>query len=279
MVSLINKRVGKTDLVALTSGRYVITGTFTLWQLPVSVCTCQAHCLFFSFFYKCTTDLDQAPPGHYMLGTGPIPWSSMYIDDTRHSTCTVITIDILTSGTENRGKGNSAKGKEEHKPVTTVALDRVCVRVWRRHVWPCMCACICQENVYVKERNAHILWCTKDDNNFNLFCNYFVSLSPHITLILATGTFLSAGRKSSQTTALYSSVCEYFVQIASPRVCVEFAAFQCRLATRLAPKWEQPYSRATVVGSLEITVCDHPCRWSETARKAPSLSVWLFSCQ
>ena len=33
----------------------------------------------------------------------------------------------------------------------------------------------------------------------NLFCNYFVSLSPHITLILATGTFLSAGRKSSQT--------------------------------------------------------------------------------
>ena len=94
----------------------------------------------------------------------------------------------------------------------------------------------------------------------NLFCNYFVSLSPHITLILATGTFLSAGRKSTQTTALYSSVCEYYVQIASPRVCVEFAAFQCRLATRLAPKWEQPYSRAIVVGSLEITVCDHPCR-------------------
>ena len=29
--------------------------------------------------------------------------------------------------TENRGKGNSAKGKEEQKPVTTVALDRVCV--------------------------------------------------------------------------------------------------------------------------------------------------------
>ena len=53
----------------------------------------------------------------------------------------------------------------------------------------------------------------------NLFCNYFVSLSPHITLILATSTFLSAGRKSSQTTALYSSVCEYYVQIASPRVC------------------------------------------------------------
>ena len=30
--------------------------------------------------------------------------------------------------TENRGKGNSAKGKEEQKPVTTVALDHVCVR-------------------------------------------------------------------------------------------------------------------------------------------------------
>ena len=58
----------------------------------------------------------------------------------------------------------------------------------------------------------------------NLFCNYFVYHFLHIfTLILATGTFLSAGRKSSQTTALYRSVCEYYVQIASPRVCVEFA--------------------------------------------------------
>ena len=36
---------------------------------------------------------------------------------------------LFTSGTENRGKGISAKGKEEQKPVTTVALDRVCVRV------------------------------------------------------------------------------------------------------------------------------------------------------
>ena len=54
--------------------------------------------------------------------------------------------------TENRGKGNSAKGKEEQKPVTTVALDRVCVRAWLRHVWRCKCACICQENVYVKEK-------------------------------------------------------------------------------------------------------------------------------
>ena len=52
--------------------------------------------------------------------------------------------------TENRGKGNSAK--EEQKPVTTVALDRVCVRAWLRHVWRCMRACICQENVYVKEK-------------------------------------------------------------------------------------------------------------------------------
>ena len=82
----------------------------------------------------------------------------------------------------------------------------------------------------------------------NLFCNYFVSLSPHITLIVETSTFLSAGRKSSQTTALYSSACEYCVQIASPRVCGgKFTAFQCvsRLASRLdlAPKWERPYSR------------------------------------
>ena len=94
-----------------------------------------------------------------------------------------------------------------------------------------------------------------------LSCNLFsVAITLYhflhiFTLILATSTFLSAGRKSSQITALYSSVCEYYVQIASPRVCVEFAAFQCRLASRLAPKWEQPYSRATVVGSLEVTVC------------------------
>ena len=51
-----------------------------------------------------------------------------------------------------QGNGNSAKGKEEQKPVTTVALDRVCVRAWLRHVWRCMCACIWQENVYVKEK-------------------------------------------------------------------------------------------------------------------------------
>ena len=210
MVSLINKRVGKTDSVALTSGRYVITGTVG------SVCTymCMSSSLsIFSFFYKCTTDLDQAPVT-ISWAQAPYPWA----------------------------------------PCTLTILGTV---------------------------HAHILWCTKDKNNFlvTFFCNYFVSFSPHITLILATGTFLSAGRKSSQrTTALYSSLCEYYVQIASPQVCVDFAAFQCRLATRLAPKWEQPYSRATVVGSLEITVCDHPCRWSETARKAPSLSVWLFSC-
>ena len=211
MVSLINKRVGKTDSVALTSGRYVITGTCTLWQLPVFV---HVKLIVYFFFLLQVHYWLGSGSGHYKLGTGPIPLSSMYIDHTRHSTCTYTMM---------------YKGQKQ-------------------------------------------LSC-------NLFCNYFVSLSPHITLILATGTFLSAGRKSSQTTALYSSVCEYYVQIASPRVCVEFAAFQCRLATRLAPKWEQPYSRATVVGSLEITVCDHPCRWSETARKAPSLSVWLFSCQ
>ena len=58
-MSLINKRVGKTDSVALTSGKicdYRHIQTVTV----ASVCTCQAHCLCFSFFYKCTTDLDQA---------------------------------------------------------------------------------------------------------------------------------------------------------------------------------------------------------------------------
>ena len=177
MVSLINKRVGKTDSVALTSGRYVITGTCTLWQLPVFV---HVKLIVYFFFLPQVHYWLGSGSGHYKLGTGPIPLSSMYIDHTRHSTCTYTMM---------------YKGQKQ-------------------------------------------LCC-------NLFCNYFVSLSPHITLILATGTFL----------------------------------FQCRLATHLAPKWEQPYSRATVVGALEITVCDHSCRWSETARKAPSLSVWLFSCQ
>ena len=70
------------------------------------------------------------------------PWSALQTspyDDRKNTklstTCTYYreilknTIDILTSGTENRRKGNSAKGNEEQKPVTTVALDRVCVRV------------------------------------------------------------------------------------------------------------------------------------------------------
>ena len=96
-------------------------------------------------------------------------------------------------------------------------------------------------HVYVKR--TKLLSC-------NLFCNYFVSLSPHITLIVATSTFLSAGRKSSQTTALYSSACEYYVQIASPRVCGGgvHSLPMCEsdgLASHLdlAPKWERPYSR------------------------------------
>ena len=38
-------------------------------------------------------------------------------------------MDTVVSSTENRGKRNSAKGTEEQKPVMTVALDRVCVRV------------------------------------------------------------------------------------------------------------------------------------------------------
>ena len=62
-------------------------------------------------------------------------------------------------------------------------------------------------------------------------------------------------------------------------VAVEFAAFQCRLASRLdlAPKWERPYSRGMSWVRLKSPFCDHPFRWSETARKAPSLSVWLFT--
>ena len=57
--------------------------------------------------------------------------------------------ETIIPNTEDRGMGNSAKGKEEQKPVTTVALDRVCVWAWLRYVCRCMCACICQENVYV----------------------------------------------------------------------------------------------------------------------------------
>ena len=38
-------------------------------------------------------------------------------------------VGMIPTRAENRGKGNSAKGKEVQKPVTTVALDRVCVRV------------------------------------------------------------------------------------------------------------------------------------------------------
>ena len=34
-------------------------------------------------------------------------------------------------------------GKKTH--VSTVALDHVCVLVWRMHVQRCMCACICQK--------------------------------------------------------------------------------------------------------------------------------------
>ena len=44
--------------------------------------------------------------------------------------------------------------KRKKNLVSTVALEHVCVRVWRtpRHVRQCMCACICQKNVYVKEK-------------------------------------------------------------------------------------------------------------------------------
>ena len=53
------------------------------------------------------------------------------------------TIDILTSGTENREKGNSAKGKEEQKPVTTARRRAVslhphfgCQARIEPNVWP-----------------------------------------------------------------------------------------------------------------------------------------------
>ena len=45
-----------------------------------------------------------------------------------------------------------SKGKREKNPVSTVAMDHVCVHVWRRHVRQCTCAYICQRNVYVKEK-------------------------------------------------------------------------------------------------------------------------------
>ena len=58
MVSLINKRVGKTDSVALTSRpicdyRHIHTVTVA------SVCACQAHRLY--FLSSTSADLDQAP--------------------------------------------------------------------------------------------------------------------------------------------------------------------------------------------------------------------------
>ena len=85
MVSLINKRVGKTDWVALTSGRYVTTGTCTLWQLPVFV---YVKLIVYFFFRLQVHYWLGSGSGHYKLGTGPIPLSSMYIGHTWHSTCT-----------------------------------------------------------------------------------------------------------------------------------------------------------------------------------------------
>ena len=63
-----------------------------------------------------------------------------------------IWFDCIDKRYRKQGKGKFSQGKGGTKTWTTVALDRVCVRVWRRHVWPCMCACICQESVYVKEK-------------------------------------------------------------------------------------------------------------------------------
>ena len=47
-----------------------------------------------------------------------------------------------------------SKGKRGKNLVSTVALDHVCVHVWRRHVRQCTCACLCQKNVYVKEKTC-----------------------------------------------------------------------------------------------------------------------------
>ena len=97
MVSLINKRVGKTDSVVLTSSR-------CMWLPAHAHCdSCQCLCMssslsIFSFFYKCTTDLDQAPVT-ISWAQAPYPWA----------------------------------------PCTLTTLGTV---------------------------HAHILWCTKDKNNF-----------------------------------------------------------------------------------------------------------------
>ena len=53
---------------------------------------------------------------------------------------------------------NPAKESGGKNPVpATVALDRVCVLVWRMHVQRCMCACTCQKRCMRKKRCACML--------------------------------------------------------------------------------------------------------------------------
>ena len=125
----------RAQLFSLSTCAFSVISHFHLLFLSF----CHAHSFFFFFFLfffnvvPSSVHFHVAGPDKWIRG----PWQ---------------VIAVVQHVQEYRGKGNSAKGKEEQKPVTTVALDRVCVRVWRRHVWPCMCACICQENVYVKEK-------------------------------------------------------------------------------------------------------------------------------
>ena len=52
---------------------------------------------------------------------------------------------------KNITDSRTQQGQMRINLVSTVALDHVCVHVWRRHVRQCACACLCQKNVYVKE--------------------------------------------------------------------------------------------------------------------------------
>ena len=50
-----------------------------------------------------------------------------------------------------------SKGIGVKNPVSTVALDHVCVLVLRMHVQRCMCACVCQKKCMRKKRCACML--------------------------------------------------------------------------------------------------------------------------
>ena len=146
MVSLIIKRVGKTDSVALTSHpicdyRHIHTVT------AASVCACQAHRL---FFLSSTSAL--------------LTWIRLRSLEVGHRPHTL--------------------ELHVHWPPSLTKWHSICMLMYK--------------------------------GQKQLSCNLFsVAITLHhflhiFTLILATSTFLSAGRKSSQITALYSSVCECY---------------------------------------------------------------------